>query len=100
MINPYKFLWKNVLQLREPFTCVLCRQILFNGILFWGCVLAGQWFIITHYMNGPSLFTWLGLGWLAFDAWLLDHLVRHIVHNYNQIMADHCNDPQGSGGIL
>jgi hypothetical protein len=100
MIDPYKFLWRSVLQMREPFTCILCRQILFNGILFWATILFLQWYFITHYLDGPSLFTWLGLAWLAFDAWLLDHLVRHITANYTQIMYDHHNDPKGSGGIL
>jgi hypothetical protein len=79
MWNPYRFLWHNVLQLKEPFTAVLCRQVLYNGILFWAFFISIQWYFYIHVNNFWSVES---IAWIAFDAWLIDHLVRHIVRSY------------------
>jgi hypothetical protein len=74
----YKWLWYDACQLREPFTCVLSRMIVANGVYFWVFYVGMQWLAYDALYEDTVTFKLLTLTVLFLNAWLVDHLMDYI----------------------
>lgn len=70
----YRIIWYTILQRREPFTHQLSRMLVAHGPLFWFVYVGGQ-FALYQYLQPPR---WLSIDWLAFNVWLIDHLIDYV----------------------
>lgn len=74
----YKWFWYDCCQLREPFTCVLSRMIVANGVYFWTPYVGLQWLVFLKVYDSTWLARLLCLLWLSANTWLIDHLIDYI----------------------